>query len=177
MVDYIRREAKLTPFYLSFVNFSFWGEEVDVFGNLLAALTGMASAAKGERIVEGLLSLEANRPYPIRVVGSPIEPEHSLWRTYMERHGQNLPFQYHNGGIWPFVGAFWALLLLWQGRRSLALAELERLAALNRISGWEFNEWFHGRTGAPGGMPGQSWNAALFLLAAAALENDLPLFG
>jgi hypothetical protein len=177
MVDYIRREAKLTPFYLSFVNFSFWGEEVDVFGNLLAALTGMSSAAKGERIVEGLFSLEANRPYPIRVVGTPIEPEHSLWRAYMERHGQNLPFQYHNGGIWPFVGAFWALLLIRQGRGDEALAEMERLAALNRIGAWEFNEWFHGRTGVPGGMPGQSWNAALFLLAAAALENDLPLFG
>lgn len=177
MVDYIRREAKLTPFYLSFVNFSFWGEEVDVFGNLLASLTGMSSAAKGERVVEGLLSLEANRPFPIRVVGSPIEPEHSLWRAYMERHGQNLPFQYHNGGIWPFVGAFWVLLLIRQGRDGAALDELERLAALNRINVWEFNEWFHGRTGTPGGMPGQSWNAALFLLAAAALENDLPLFG
>jgi glycogen debranching enzyme len=95
----------------------------------------------------------------------------------MERHGQNLPFQYHNGGIWPFVGAFWALLLIRQGRGDEALAEMERLAALNGINAWEFNEWFHGRTGVPGGMPGQSWNAALFLLAAAALENDLPLFG
>jgi len=176
MVDYIRREAKLTPFYLSFVNFSFWGEEVDVFGNLLAALTGMASSAKGERIVEGLLSVEANRPHPIRVVGTPIEPGHHLWRTYMERHDQNLPFQYHNGGIWPFVGAFWVLLLDRQGRRDAAREELERLAALNREGDWEFNEWFHGRTGAPGGMPGQSWNAALFLLAAAALESELPLF-
>jgi hypothetical protein len=176
MVDYIRREAKLTPFYLSFVNISFWGEEVDVFGNLLAALTGMASSAKGERIVEGLLSLDANRPHPIRVVGTPIEPGHPHWRTYMERHGQNLPFQYHNGGIWPFVGAFWVLLLDRLGRRDMAREELGRLAALNRHGDWEFNEWFHGRTGAPGGMPGQSWNAALFLLAAAALENDLPLF-
>jgi hypothetical protein len=176
MVDYIRRQARLSPFYLSFVNFSFWGEEVDVFGNLLAALTGLASAAKGERIVEGLLSSGANRPHPIRVVGVPLEPGHPHWRVYMERHDQNLPFQYHNGGIWPFVGGFWVLLLARQGRRYEARCELERLAVLNRAGAWEFNEWFHGRTGAPGGMAGQSWNAALFLLADAVLENDLPLF-
>jgi hypothetical protein len=176
MADYVRQESNPTPFYLSFVNFSFWGEEIDVFGNLLAALTGLAPAGKSVRIIEGLLSLNANRPHPIRVVGSPIEPSHPQWRRYMERHGQNLPFQYHNGGIWPFVGGFWVLLLAQQGRHKEAQAELERLAALNQVNNWEFNEWFHGRTGAPMGMPGQSWNAALYLLASAFLERKLLLF-
>jgi hypothetical protein len=46
-----------------------------------------------------------------------------------------------------------------------------RLAEANAVSGFEFNEWFHGRSGAPMGMPGQSWSAAAFLLADAALGN------
>jgi glycogen debranching enzyme len=94
----------------------------------------------------------------------------------MERHRQNLPYQYHNGGIWPFVGCFWVMLLARRGLREEARRELERLATLNSVNGWEFNEWFHGKTGQPMGMPGQSWNAAMFLLAKAALERDLPLF-
>jgi Alkaline and neutral invertase len=176
MADHILEESSPTPFFLSFVNFSFWGEEIDVFGNLLAALTGLADPEKSGKISEELLRLGVNRPHPIRVVGAPIEPDHQLWRRYMERHQLNLPYQYHNGGIWPFVGCFWVLLLDRNGLREEARLELDRLAALNRVNGWEFNEWFHGRTGQPMGMPGQSWNAALFLLAAAALERDLPLF-
>jgi len=176
MVDHIVRESPPTPFFLSFVNFSFWGEEIDVFGNLLAALTGLADAEKRGEIIEGLLKLDANRPYPIRVVGVPMEPGHHLWRRYMERHGQNLPFCYHNGGIWSFIGCFWVLLLARHGMQEEARQELERLAELNRLNSWDFNEWFHGRTGQPMGMPGQSWNAAMFLLAVASLERNLPLF-
>jgi hypothetical protein len=41
------------------------------------------------------------------------------------------------------------------------------------MNGMEFNEWFHGLTGEPMGMTGQSWNAAAFLLAAAALEQRI----
>jgi hypothetical protein len=176
MVDYILKESQPSPFFLSFVNFSFWGEEIDVFGNLLAALTGLADSAKSGKIIEELLKLDVNQPYPIRVVGIPMEPGHQLWRRYMERHQQNLPYQYHNGGIWSFVGCFWVMLLAYCGLREEARRELERLATLNSVNGWEFNEWFHGRTGQPMGMPGQSWNAAMFLLAAAALERDLSLF-
>ena len=138
-------------------------------GILALVSYGAYLAAKAENSVQ-------KYSHPIRVVGAPIEPEHPLWRRYMERHAQNLPFQYHNGGIWPFVGGFWVLLLARQGRPEEARAELARLADLNRINGWEFNEWFHGRTGAPMGMPGQSWNAALFLLAEASLDRGISIF-
>ena len=57
------------------------------------------------------------------------------------------------------------MLLSSLARPELAWSELERLALLNGINDWEFNEWFHGKTGKPMGMPGQSWNAAAFLLA------------
>ena len=39
------------------------------------------------------------------------------------------------------------------------------------FDGWRFTEWFHGRTGKPMGMAGQSWNAAAWLLAQRALER------
>jgi glycogen debranching enzyme len=94
----------------------------------------------------------------------------------MSRHRQNLPWQYHNGGIWPFVGGFWIAALVEAGRRTKAREELARLASANALNGWQFNEWLHGRTFAPRGMPGQSWNAAALLIARHAVRRGGPLF-
>ena len=91
----------------------------------------------------------------------------------MDRHKQNQPYQYHNGGIWPFVAGFWILLLLKLGRKNLAKEELERYAGACKLNNWEFNEWLHGKTGKPMGMAGQSWNAAMFVLAYHALRGDM----
>jgi hypothetical protein len=173
LMHYIRNRAKRSPFFLSFVNFSLWGEEVDIFANILAPLTGLADASRGGRIAAALLAMGATDLQPIRVVGTPIGRDHPLWRLYMHRHRQNLPYQYHNGGSWPFVGGFWVMLLARLGKTREAWRELENLALANRVGGWEFNEWFHGQTGEPMGMPGQSWNAALFVLAYRALRDKV----
>ncbi len=165
LAHYVRNLARDQGVYLSFVNFSYAGPEVDVFGNILALLFGLTEKSKAARMTDTLLGLKVNKPYPVRVVHRPISRRSRLWRQYMHRHLQNFPYQYHNGGIWPFAGGFWVILLASLARQGLAWEELERLALLNKINDWEFNEWFHGRTGRPMGMAGQSWNAAVFLLA------------
>ncbi len=50
------------------------------------------------------------------------------------------------------------------------------LARANALRGWRFSEWLHGRTLAPRGMAGQSWNAAAFLIALHTLRRREPLF-
>jgi glycogen debranching enzyme len=89
----------------------------------------------------------------------------------MKSHNQNYPYQYHNGGIWPFVGGFWICALEKTGQSALAREELGKLAQANQKNNWQFNEWFHGKTGKPMGMPGQSWNAGAFLLAYYCLKD------
>ena len=110
-------------------------------------------------------------PYPIRVVCEPIRKASLLWRPYMSRHRQNLAWQYHNGGIWPMVGGFWVAALVAAGWRDKATVELGKLARANALGTWQFNEWLHGRTLEPRGMPRQSWNAAAFLIALRAIEG------
>lgn len=170
---YARRGRRDPGLYLSFVNLAFTGNEGDVFGNVLAILAGLASEAMGQRIVKTLLAASASEPYPIRVVLRPLSRQHELWRRYMARHQQNLQHQYHNGGIWPFVGGFWVMALARLGLHDLAWSELERLARANALDGWRFTEWFHGRSLAPMGMAGQSWNAATFLLARRAVDAGI----
>jgi len=142
-----------------------------VFGNVLAVLYGLAGDSMAQQIVKSLLAAGAADPYPMRTVIEPIDTEHELWRLYMGRHQQNHPHQYHNGGIWPFIGGFWTMALAKLGKHDLACAELAKVAAANEVGDWRFTEWFHGRTLQPMGMPGQTWNAAAFLLARQAVER------
>jgi glycogen debranching enzyme len=170
---FVRRSARNNDLYLSFVNFSFWGEEGDVLGNLLAALLGLATDARAHAIVHRFERSQIEQPVSARSTLVPIEPYSPLWRDYMGRHGQNRVYQYHNGGCWPLVGGFWVMLLAALGDTTRARAALASLARANAVNRWQFNEWFHGLTGRPMGMPGQSWNAAVYLLAFDALEHKI----
>jgi len=171
MSHYARRGQRNPGLYLSFVNLSFCGDEGDVFGNVLAVLYGLAGDSMAQEIVKTLQTAGATNPYPARAVTNPITPEHPLWRAYMGRHKQNHPHQYHNGGIWPFIGGFWTMALALLGKHETAAAELAELAHVNSLDDWRYTEWFHGQTLAPMGMAGQSWNAAAFLTAKRALEE------
>ncbi len=173
LTHFVRQRARNRDLYLSFVNFSFWGEEGDVFGNLLAVLCGLAGDSRATAIMHALETADIEHPRPVRVTLTPIEPYSTLWRTYMGRHRQNAVYQYHNGGCWPMVGGFWVMALAALGERRRAQAALVRLAGVNALNGMQFNEWFHGLTGEPMGMTGQSWNAAALLLAAASLEQRI----
>jgi glycogen debranching enzyme len=173
LTHYARSRAKRRDLYLSFVNFSFWGEEGDVFGNLLAVLFGLADRKQAARILRALDREKIDARHPVRVTCAPIRRTDSLWRAYMARHRQNFEHRYHNGGVWPFVGGFWVIMLAQLGKSRRAAGQLARLAAVNQVNDWQFNEWFHGKTGQPSGMTGQSWNAATFLLAQHAMSGKI----
>jgi glycogen debranching enzyme len=174
--DYVLQRGRNRDLYLSFVNFSFFGEEGDVFGNVLAVLLGLADDKAGARTLDALTKAQVNHPYPVRAVTRPIQQNNSLWRPYMARHRQNFVWQYHNGGIWPMVGGFWIAALVTAGRLEQASAELTKLARVCSLRNWAFTEWLHGKTLAPRGMAGQSWNAAAFLIAEYMITTDAALF-
>jgi len=169
--EYALRHARNRDLYLSFVNFASFGEEGDVFGNLLAVLCGLADSRASRRTLAALQRARVSRLYPVRVVTHPIRRRSALWRPYMARHRQNEVWQYHNGGIWPMVGGFWVIALAAAGHLPQARLELERLARACAVRNWAFTEWLHGTKATPRGMPGQSWNAAAFLMAERAVAD------
>ena len=134
------RDVGQRDLYLSFVNFAFFGEEGDVFGNVLAILLGLADARAARRTLDALTRSGAHDPYPVRAVTRPIKRTSTLWRPYMARHRQNLVWQYHNGGIWPMVGGFWVMALVASGRRQQAREELLKLARACALKNWAFTE-------------------------------------
>jgi hypothetical protein len=177
LAHYARHRARHRDLYLSFVNFSFFGDEGDAFGNVLAVLCGAADRAGARRTMRALAAAGVAEPYPVRVTCEPIAATSKLWRAYMARHRQNFAYQYHNAGVWPFVGAFYAAALAAVGEREAASRALAQVARANALDDWSFPEWLHGRTLARGGMTGQSWNAGAFLLAHDALARRTPVLG
>ena len=156
------------PYFLPYVAFRDFGDYCDVFGNLLAVLFGVANPAQEKRILDYLHQVGIAEPYPVRVLNPIIYPGNKDWREYYRNNNLNLPEQYHNGGIWPFVGGFYVAALVKSGRMEEAGRQLEKLAEVNRLGveeEWEFNEWCHGRTGQPMGYPHQAWSAGMYIFA------------
>ena len=175
LIDYIKNGRNKLPHYLSFVNYSFWGEDDDVYANLLACLFDLPNKKLKNNIINYLQKEKGNSSFPVKTCFHPIKENSKLWRPYMLTHKQNYPEQYHNGGIWPFISCFWPMLIYKEGDKNKAWQELEKIARANKLNNWEFNEWLHGKTGKPRGMDGQSWNAGMFLLAYHYLNNKIKI--
>lgn len=168
--NYLPKKKKFDN-YLSFVNFSFFGSDVDIYGNLLAFIFGPGNPAQLKNFIKYSYKNKINLPLSVKAVINPIRENSKLWNEKMRIHNQDLPDKYHNGGIWPFIGAFWVMALKDAGKDKEAQEELIKLAETNKHGNWGFYEWFHGQTGKAMGKRGQSWNAAMFILAFNHLKN------
>jgi len=159
--------AQISPFSYS------W--RCDVYGNILAHLTGLLDKERALMTFRFLWGAGVNEPGPVRNVYPPIQAGDPEWRDYFTVNLLNLPNHYHNGGIWPFIGGLWVRYIHKLGMRDLArreLVKLARLCAQGVSQEWEFNEWHHGVTGRPMGKAFQTWSAASFIRACHDLHLD-----
>ncbi len=173
--------------------YAFWSYKIynsdrfDLLGNSLAILSGIASPKIADSIIEWIEKectamkssgeLAVNLPpnfYPF------IKPEDPDWH---KRYADfNLPGNYHNGGIWPFICAIYIAALVGAKHFDLAeikLIELTKLVKCSRTTGLDFgfNEWFKSQSGEPMGQDWQTWSAALYLYAVKCVEEkNTPFF-
>lgn len=176
LVDTVLQER---PYYLPYMAFRDYGDRFDSLGNLLAILFGVADEAQAARIFDYITAAGVDRPWPVRAHWPVVRPGDKDWRDYYVLRNLNQPDQYHNGGCWPYLGAFYVGALVKTGRLEQARDVLARLTEMNAQSRsgdrtWEFNEWFHGVSGRPMGFAGQSWSAGMFAWAHEAVTTGLP---
>jgi glycogen debranching enzyme len=108
-----------------------------------------------------------------------ILPHHADWHARYERF--NRPGEYHNGGVWPFVCGFHVAACVAAGHMELAKRKLLALTGLlqpwhENQSEWGFNEWIKAQTGRPEGRDWQTWSAAMYLYAAACVQQQCTPF-
>jgi len=156
-------------------------ERFDLLGNSLAILTGLASTSRARRIISWVETecrsmkkkgeLAVNLPPNFFPFIKPGDPD------WVVRYGKyNKPGEYHNGGIWPFVCGFYVAALVAAGKHELAakkLIDLTELLRPARVADVEFgfNEWIKAQDGILHGEDWQSWSAAMYLYAAACVEE------
>ena len=108
-----------------------------------------------------------------------VQPGDPEWSPRYKRH--NPPGMYHNGGIWPFICGFHVAAMVAAGRPRLARRKLKALTDLvHRAKDPElafgFNEYLRTQDSAPCGHDWQSWSAAMYLYAAACVEQGATPF-
>ncbi|NLG48886.1 MAG: amylo-alpha-1,6-glucosidase [Chloroflexi bacterium] len=175
------------PYYALWAYKIYKDERFDLLGNSIAILSGIASPSRARRLVawiEG--SCDALRHDGQLAVDLPpclfpyIQREDADWRERYERFGP--PGDYHNGGIWPFICGFYVAALVAAGRQTLAERKLTALTKLVRPArespvSYGFNEWLRAQDGTPQGQDWQTWSAAMYLYAAACVEQrETPFF-
>ena len=173
--------VKHKPYYALWSYKVFSSERFDLLGNSLAILCGLASPSRARAIISWVEAechamrergdLEGELPPNFFPFVRPGDPE---WSARYERH--NPPGMYHNGGVWPFVCAFYVAALVAAGRHRLAEHKLHALAEAVRLSRnpelpFGFNEYIRAQDGRPCGHDWQSWSAAMYLYAAMCAES------
>jgi len=157
-------------------------ERFDLLGNSLAILSGIASPSRAEEMISWIEEkcacmkkkgeLACDLPpnlFPF------IEPEDTDWRLRYETY--NMPGEYHNGGIWPFICGFYVAALVAAKRYTLAMEKLVALTHSVKISNtrnvnFGFNEWLKAQNGKALGQDWQTWSAALYLYAVKCVEEE-----
>jgi len=167
--------------YTNFISFEWYEGRCDVLANVLTIIFNIADKEKKKKIIEYFYKKRLSNPYPIKVLNPPVWVSSYAWNpkidVYRPNQVHNIPFQYHNAGIWPYVGGFYVLALTKSNEKKKAKTELKKLAEANKVGKeieWEFNEWLHGKTGKPMGAVLQSWSAAGYLIAyKAVMEGEI----
>jgi len=171
--------------YMHYISFEWYENRCDTLANSMAILFDIADKNKSEKILNYFLKKKLSTPYPIKVLNPPAWISSYIWNPKIDLYRYNIPsqmnvpFHYHNSGIWPYVGGFYVMSLLSAGKKKESKNELGKLVQANKIGKereWEFNEWLHGKTGKPMGAALQAWSAAGFILAYKAVVEKNILF-
>ena len=166
------------PFYLSYLARGAVGRHLDTVGNCLAIITGLAPKERAQDILAYFDHVGVADPYPSKACDPPITAGDPDYRDYFHWRNLNLPSQYQNGGIWPFVGSLHVLALVKAGQMDRAKTTLRALSEICLDDHAPFPEWLHGQTGKAMGKLNQIKSAGALLIASKAVETGrVPFFG
>src|SRR6266700_4283118 len=146
----------------------------DGLAHALALLTFLGDNAQQAQAEQYIQLLEAQIGSALLPAFWPvIQPGDLGWRELQSNHlyGQmkNMPYRYHNGGLWPVLTGLEVMGLVRHGAWERARHVLTAINAANakgsENSRWEFAEYHHGQTHLPMGTKHLAWSAAAGVLA------------
>ncbi len=166
-------------YWLAFFSPAGYGYRFDALANTLASLVGVADHHQRERVDEYVAAEVADRKVMLLPAFHPVitpmdEDWEDLQMTFQYAF-KNKPYEYHNGGLWPFVTGFYVADLARRGKTDLARRYLEGIHRANATASggeeWSFPEFLHGQEHTPGGTRHQGWSAAAVVIAQEVLNG------
>jgi len=146
----------------------------DGLAHALALLADLGDDDQRARAAQYVQSLEAQIGFALLPAFWPvIQSGDAGWGELQSNHlygrMKNMPYTYHNGGLWPMLTGLEAMGLVrhgaWDRARYLLAAINTANAKGSENSLWDFAEYHHGQTHLPMGTKHLAWSAAVGVLA------------
>ncbi len=156
-----------------------YGSRFDAMANALVSLLRVSDDER-ERAVDAFVAdqLVQDDVMLLPAFDPVITPRDEYWDDLQMSFSytfKNEPYEYHNGGLWPFVTAFYAASLARRGELEMARRFRDGIHAANRRARagepWSFSEYLNGKTYEPGGTYPMGWSAAAAVIADAYVDG------
>lgn len=170
--------------WMSFFAPQGYGYRFDSLANVLTSLLAVADDDQRARVD---IYMDEITPDPLPLLPAfhpvikPVDEDWADLRTSFSYTFKNQPYEYHNGGLWPMVTAFYVADLMARGRTDQAERYVEGIDQANALEmdgeKWSFPEYVHGQRFTAGGTQYQGWSAAAAVIGHQALKGGHLLKG
>jgi hypothetical protein len=160
-----------------------YGYRFDAFANVLVSLFDVADddqRASVDRTIDDIVVDELPLLPAFHPVIRPVDDDWEELQMTFSYTFKNLPYEFHNGGLWPVITGFYVADLARRGHGARADRFAVALHSANALEmdgdRWSFPEFVHGRDLVADGVRHQGWSAAAAVIAERALHGD-EIFG
>lgn len=166
-------------YWMSFFSPTGYGYRFDALANVLVSLFGVAGAEQ-HRKVDAYIDTILNDELPLLPAFHPvIVPRDKDWAELQMSFSysfKNRPYEFQNGGLWPFITGFYVADLAARGEAGRAERFLDAVHRANALpmqgEPWAFPEYVHGQALKAEGTRHQGWSAAGAVIAHHALQGE-----
>jgi glycogen debranching enzyme len=173
------------PYWMPFFSPFGYGFRFDGMANALVTLLGLADDEQCDQVDRYIADNVVQPEVMLLPAFDPvITPKDEKWddlQITFSHTFKNAPHEYHNGGLWPLVTAFYSASLARRGKQKLAARYRDGIHAANRLERhgepWGFSEYVHGKNHGGEGTSPMGWSAAAAVIADKALEGEFVFEG
>jgi len=150
-------------YWMASINPSGYQTMFDGFANSLALLLEVGDSSFGKRTVNYCEKLRQSLSLKLLpAFWEPIKKDTPEWKLLINNckyEFRNYPFEFHNGGTWQVVNAFYGIGVHAHDK-TISLDILENIRHLNSKENFSFFENFNSKIGKPNGIKFCAWSAA-----------------
>jgi len=150
-------------------------QHIDNFTNALLLLSGIMESGNEDEMKDEIIEMFLNSKFPTLPAFHPVIKEGDDNWDHLRKNFlfefKNMPYQFHNGGLWPLVHGFFLASLGERGRD-----HLNNFAELLKDGRYIFPEYYNGKTHKPEGTKYLGFSASAYVIAYNAIIKNKPPF-